>query len=206
MGRVLNDRLVDAETAIESGTGGGGSTGITFKARTLTPTTYAVAFGQKSTISFDWSSYDNDDKEDTGSGTMLLKVAGRTRISTGIEQGVVTTDITSFLVAGVNDVIIEIIDSYSNKRIIAYTVTAVSLIITSTYRIETLNYDAIVFSFIPMGTGIKTVHFELDGDELPVKLVSSSGEQESYTIPKQPHGSKGLRVDVGRYRRYVDNK
>ena len=70
--------------------------GIDFKARTITPTTFSAAFGQTTAIEFTWSSFDKSADIDTGEGTVILRVAGRVRISKSIQQGNNSINVTPF--------------------------------------------------------------------------------------------------------------
>ena len=85
-------------------------------------------------------------------------------------------------------------DIYNNSRTINFNITVVVLSISSTFNSSIVYTDTISFSYTPIGAVSKTVHFVLDGNQLPTQQTSISGRQITYVIPAQATGSHSLRV------------
>jgi hypothetical protein len=180
-----------------SGTGGGGGgTGGNNASITVTNTTgwlsKTIADGDACPVTLAWSSV--EDNMPTGNGTLTIMVNSVAKATMDIAQGDVTVDLSRYLSTGSNIVKVSVADVYGNSRTINFTVTCVSLSISSTFDASTPYTGAISFPYTPVGSIQKTIHFKLDGAEIASTTTSVSGRQMSQTIPQQRHGAHRLEV------------
>lgn len=175
--------------------GGGGGTGGNNASLTVTNTSgwlaKTVIENAPCNISLTWSSIEDD--MPTGNGNLSVSVNGATKTILDIAQGSVTVDVSKYLSIGSNVVKIVVSDVYGNSRTINFSVTLVSISISSSFDSSVAYTGAILFTYTPVGSVQKTVHFELDGVEIGTKQTSVSGRQQSYTIPAQSHGAHKFR-------------
>jgi hypothetical protein len=110
------------------------------------------------------------------------------------KQGLIELDLSSYLIAGNNNVQIKILDAYGTTGILVRTISAVTLELKSSFN-TTLNYTgAINYTYVPYGDVEKTVHFIIDGKEVGTQSVKATGEQQTYRIMNLSHGSHTLEV------------
>lgn len=172
------------------GSGGGGSSGnaaVLTVSNTTGWITHTVASGEDCEITFDWVSLEND--LPTGIGNMTISVNSATKLVRSIEQGSVSVNLASYLVAGTNLVAIRVSDVYGNARTIRYTITVVMISLASSFDASTPYTGAINFSYTPTGNVEKTMHFILDGVQIGTATTSVSGRQQTYIIQQQSHGA-----------------
>lgn len=190
---TANNETVAGPLGPLSGTGGG-STGNN---ATLTVTNASgwlsktIASGGECPISVTWSSVEDD--MPTGNGTMRILVNGVEKTVMDLPQGAVNVDIAPYLTTGSNIVKATISDVYDNSRTINFSVSVVSISISSTFDASTPYTGPILFTYTPVGSVRKTVHFILDGKEIGTAETSVSGRQQSYVIPVQSHGAHTFR-------------
>lgn len=190
------ERIGDGIKVATSGGGGGGGGESNNAVLTLKNTTgwiyKTVSLGAECHVSFEWSSL--EDGLQTGDGVLKISVAGSVKHTTQIEQGAHTIDIGPYLPAGSSAVKLNVTDVYGNSRSLSYNITAVELSLTSSFDASVAYTGAIAFPYTPTAAVEKTVHFKVDGSELPNVTVAASGRQQTYTIPAQSHGSHRLEV------------
>ncbi len=119
-----------------SGTGGGGGgTGGNNASLSVTNTTgwlsKTIASDGTCRIKVNWSSV--EDEMPTGNGTMKITINGALRAMLDIAQGEVNVDLAPYLSVGSNVVKVTISDVYGNSRTINYSVTSISLSISSSF-------------------------------------------------------------------------
>lgn len=151
-----------------------------------------VSSGSSCPISFTWSSLENE--LSTGPGVLKITNNNSQKYLASVEQGTVTLDIGHYLSAGTNSIAINVIDVYGNSRTIRLTVTAAALSLTSSFDNTVPYTGAFSYIYTPTGTATKTVHFKVDGKEIATATVTTSGRQQTQTIPAQSHGSHTLEV------------
>jgi hypothetical protein len=175
--------------------GGGGNTG--WYAITLTnllgSRILTVAEGKPVVLKLSYTSVDEDGLDD-GAGVGQILVGGSVRKTFTFPQGEKEIDVTDYLKAGDNDVSIKVTNSEGNSKTMPYTITVASVSIVSPFDAATPKSGAFSFPYTPVGISTKTVHFEVDGEEIGTATVTASGRQQSYTIPAQEHGPHVLRV------------
>lgn len=178
------------------GSGGGSGGDVNTATLTVTNTTgwlsKTISEGGSCPISLSWSSI--EDEMETGSGTLRITVNGSIRASLEVEQGSVSVDLGTYVSAGANVVKVQISDVYGNARTINFSITVVSLSLSSTFDTSTVFTGAIAFPYTPVGSVAKTTHFILDGTEVGTQQTSISGRQITYNLPAQAHGGHSLRV------------
>lgn len=192
-----NGEIVEGPLGPFAGSGGGGGgSGSNNAVLTLSNVTgwisNTVAHGGSCTVSVNWSSVENDIP--TGDGAMKVSVNGQVKSNVNVQQGHVDVDLKDFLSVGSNTVKVTITDIYGNARTVYFSITAVSVALTSTFDTNAPFTGDILFTYVPTGNVEKTVHFILDGSEIGTDVATTSGRQMSYTIPAQDHGAHTLEV------------
>lgn len=175
--------------------GGGGGSGNNAKL-TLTNNTgwmfKNIAQNAACTLTFAWSSV--EDGLSTGKGTLKVTVGGASKLTTSIDQGQIALDVSSYLTSGENIVKLNVTDSYGNSRTLNFTINVLSLTVDTTFD-DTAPYSGpVTYYYTPVGAVVKTMHFELDGEEIATAEVSVTGQQQEFTIPSQAHGNHVFRV------------
>ena len=176
------------------GKGGGGNYLYTPSLKDLLgDRTITVSEGEKVELQFTYSSVDDAGIGDgAGIGRLLVNKVARKTFS--IIQGVNVLDVTPFLYAGFNNIQIQVENSEGAEASLSYAITVAAAYLTSNFDASGVFKGQIPFVYTPTGIADKTVHFELDGAEIGTVVVTTSGRQQSYSIPAQKHGSHSLRV------------
>lgn len=178
------------------GTGGGGS-GTGWYTITLTnlldSRIFTVAEGKPAVLKLIYTSIDEDGLDD-GAGVCQIIVGGSVRKTFQFPQGEKEFDVAEYLNAGDNEVSIKVTNSEGYSKTMPYTITVAAVSIASSFDAATPQTGAFSFPYVPVGLSTKTVHFEVDGEEIGTASVTTSGRQQSYTIPAQSHGAHTLRV------------
>lgn len=194
------DGMVDLEpmdVMLPAGVSGGGGSGSTVFGMSLTNLMESrVITVPKATaveLLFNYSSVDEEGIDD-GPGIGQLLVGGIVRKTFSAVQGDNSLDVTPYLTDGTNSISVRVTNSESYSKALPYTVTVAAVSITSSFDPSIAYTDQIKFSYTPVGIAEKTVHFEVDGEEIGTDTVSTSGRQVSYNVPAQTHGAHVLRV------------
>lgn len=180
--------------AATGGGGGGSSNNAVMSLKNDSGWIYkTIASGAECPITFTWSSLESG--LPTGPGILKITNNGTQKHLASVEQGTIRDmDIGHYLVAGVNNIKVNVVDTYGNSRTITFNVTAVSLSLISDFD-NTIPYTgAFNYIYTPTGAATKTVHFKVDDTELPTATVTVSGRQQTQPIPAQSHGSHTLEV------------
>ena len=179
-----------AVTLPEGGGGGGSASGVVTLINNLSSTNITAVAGGDVLLKFNYAS--NEDP--TGDGTAYVYVGEVLKATKKISPGDNTINIGTCVSEGTNIVKLTCMDQYSNYRNLSYTVEVVSLKLSSTFD-DTIPYNSdINYTYTPVINATKTVHFILDSREIGTQTITTSGRQETYVIPKQPHGSHTLEV------------
>jgi hypothetical protein len=194
--------VIDAiEVALEDytpsgGGGGGGGTSSNNAVMTLKSTTgwtfKTISGDVECLVSGEWSSIEED--LETGNGTLTVYVNNLIKINKNVPQGEFSLDVAPHLSSGNNTVKVKITDIYGNVRTVAYTVSKISLTLTSSFDATTTYKEDVSFPYVATGSLTKTMHFVLDGTEIGTQEVTTSGRQQTFTIAKQSHGAHLLDV------------
>lgn len=180
-----------------AGGGGGGGGGDTNHAQlTVTNLTgwlsKTIAASSKCEVKISWSSIEDD--MPTGDGTVQIMVNSVVKATPQVQQGEVTIDLAKYCSSGANVCKVQVRDVYGNSRTISFSITVTPISISSYFDTSTPFTSSIPFSYIPVGSVTKTVHFIVDGTEVGTQTTSVSNRQMSYTLPAQSHGAHNLRV------------
>lgn len=187
--------LVAGPIEVGSGTGSGGTGGgSTLRVVNLGSSSLGVAVGETVILKYSFSSVDAETGDPTGDGTAVYFVNNVRASTQNIAQGEVSFDITKFLVDGVNQVRIQVTDSYNSVRSLNIRIQVVSLSIRSTFDDSLIYNNDIDFPFTPVGTGEKVIHFVLNGVELDTVTTTASNRQLTYRLPALGHGAQSLKV------------
>lgn len=172
--------------------GGGGVTTVSIKPQGW-PTTVVV--GAKTELSFLWTSTIGEANEPTGTGTLYLTVNSKqVEVRANVAQGLVTFDVTKYIVAGANNIQIKALDMYGTTGIAVSTLTAVTLDLKSTFNADLSYTGTINYTYTPYGDVDKTVYFIVDGKNKGTQIVKSTGESQTYQLSDLGHGSHTLEV------------
>lgn len=178
-----------------SGSGGGGGTGnnaVLTVSNTSGWLSKSIASGAECKISLTWTSLEDD--LPTGNGAIKVTINGLVKTTQDAAQGSVTLDISKYLAVGANRIKINVTDIYGNSRTVNYSVSVVEVSISSNFDASIPYTGEIAYTYTPVGSVLKKMHFVLDGKEIGTTQISVSGRQQSYTIPGQKHGAHSLLV------------
>ena len=148
--------------------------------------------GAECPISFTWNSIENE--METGPGTLQISVNGTVKYQANIEQGDKTLDISKYLISGSNKVRVAVTDVYGTERPIVITIDIVALSITSQFDGTAVQMGSFQYFYTPTGAVAKTVYFIMDGTEIGMETVTTSGRQQFFTVPAQSHGAHTFEV------------
>ncbi|WP_304968289.1 hypothetical protein [uncultured Duncaniella sp.] len=183
------------------GGGGGGETNPTAIELTInSPMSDTLKEGYAYAIEFVWRHYNINSNVDTQyGGTAELIVNGSTVDRKNVIQGIDSFDVGPWLGVGTNSVRVRITADDGVISQSAYIkLNVVTLSLTSPYLISSVTPKgtAIPFRYVVNGSGTKTVHFSLDGSELPSESISTSGATsvKSINTSALAHGAHRLEV------------
>lgn len=186
----------DPVEIVSGGGGGGGGGGSSFTVslvNLLDSRVLSLAKGEKAVLKFSYSSKDAEGYTD-GSGVGEVFVGGIRRLQITIPQGDNELDITELLADGDNTVKVQVTNSDGSYRSLSYTVSVISLAVT-TNATDLAIYEGIVsFPYTVTGAGTKTVHFILDGNHIGKSTITTSGRSYTFDIPAQKNGGHILEV------------
>ena len=176
--------------------GGGGTSATNLVVERITPSPLILTPTDKAEIRFRYSSVDSDGE--TVDGTYTLK-RGSTPVTQGIcVHGENVIDISDQVGIGTHKFTLTVTDDGGSTAVKTWTVQIVDLRIESVFT-DDRKYPAgepVSFTYIPYGAVQKTVHFILNGEELPSVETSASGVTQAYTLPAQTHGAHLLEVYI----------
>ncbi|MBQ8558560.1 MAG: hypothetical protein IJ439_01035 [Tyzzerella sp.] len=179
------------QTEIIAGSGGGtgGSTGTTsvVTLRNLMGTT-AISIPYGADLDLLWNFASTMDDIATGNGTAKVYVNGALKGTYTAVQGDNTTKVGSFLTEGTNTVRLMVTDEYGTFKSLNFTVTAVSLDLTSTFNDGQVFTGDATIKFTPIGAIEKTTYVYIDGEEFFSETTSASRTQKTLTVPFISHG------------------
>lgn len=189
-GQTIGDGI---EVATGGGGGGGASTFTVTLTNLMESRVITVPEGQTVVLSLNYSSVDDEGMDD-GPGVGQILVGGVIRKTFSVNQGEFSVDVTSYLAAGTNNISVKVTNSENVTKTMTYTITVAAVSLTSSFDASVPYTGVISFPYTPVGIAEKTMHFELDGVEIGTAVVTTSGRQQSYTIPAQGHGAHVLRA------------
>lgn len=172
-----------------SGGGGGGGTinnaKLTFT-KEFTWNTKTFSDSSDVIIPYSWSSIEGG--TETGPGTLVVVVNNteKARIAGVTQDGgrIKTINIKPYLVNGPNTVRLTMIDIYENQSTISFTVNIVSYKITSNFTNNTVvKGESVLIQYTPVGSGLKTIYFDIDDVTVGTVTTRNSGTIEEYYIP-----------------------
>ena len=192
---VSNGNIIGTGVQVATTGGGGGGGALTYAismGNLLDSRFITVSEGSKVELKFSYASVDEDGIDD-GPGIGRIIVGNATKHTFTVKQGDNVQDVTPFLTAGSNTVKIQVENSEGTNKTLPYVITVAAAYMTSEFDASVPFTGDMTFIYTPTGIAEKTVHFELDGKEIGTAIVTTSGRQQSYTIPSQDHGAHRLR-------------
>lgn len=185
------------EVSIGGGGGGGGSsTSYSYKAslrNDLPDRNVTAVSGSEVNLEFTYTSVD-DFGADDGNGVGRIFIGGVVKKTFTAVQGSNTVGITDILETGENSVQVKVENSEGTVRTLNYTVTIMTLSLTTSMAEISSYRGAATVYYTVTGAGDKIVHFIMDGTEIDRETVASSGRSRSYLIDEQRHGSHILEI------------
>lgn len=181
-------RTPKGQFKIQGGSGSGGTSSV-LKIEYITKTPVTAAVNDTVLLNYSFSGTDSSGDAVT-EGTATWRI-GSTIISTGmIVAGENSFDVTKYLSIGTQKVMLTVTDDAGSLVTKTWTVQKIDVRLESTFN-DRLTYPigTISFDYTPYGALSKTVHFVLDGKELPSVTTTASGIPMAYTLPQQIHGS-----------------
>lgn len=163
----------------------------------ITPATISTLYNNPDVIKYSVTSEDSSGAQ-TGALTVTWRRGGVNGVilkTESVEQGENLFNLTGYLSEGENTITATFVDSYGTSRSMNWQVNAVNIIIESEFD-DTVTYeDAATVSYVAKGSVEKTVHFELDGEEVYSVVISAGNNNtQSYNIPHKKHGTYALTV------------
>lgn len=155
-----------------------------------------ISESEQCELTVSWSSVEGEYA--TGDGAMTIRVNGIVKVQQTIQQGTVSINVREYLTSGSNVVRVTIADVYGNSRSLSFSISLVALSISAT-AFEISNASAtysssVQFAYVPVGAVAKNVVFILDGLIIGTQEVTTSGRQQTFTIPSQNHGAHSFEV------------
>jgi hypothetical protein len=176
--------------------GGGGASSTNLVIERITPSPLILTPTDKAEIRFLYSSTDSDGQ--TVDGNYILK-RGSTPIAQGVcVHGENVIDLEGQVSIGTHKFTLTVTDDGGSTNVKTWTIQVVDLRLESAFT-DDRKYTAgepVSFTYVPYGSVKKTVHFILDGTELPSVETSASGVTQTYTLPAQVHGAHLLDVYI----------
>lgn len=188
------DTIGDPVTIVSGSGGGGGGNQYTITLQNLLDSrNITTSEGMPAVISFKYTSLD-DTETDDGAGVATITVNGVKAATFSVEQGNISKDISQYLTVGDNTVRLRVDNSEGSYRTLTYTITVITLSISTTFNSMSTVSGAVGFQYTVVGAGAKTVHFLIDGSEIGTEVVESSGRSRTYNIAAQTPGAHTLKV------------
>ena len=190
--------IVGDPVTIVSGGGSGGSDNeaVITVANNTGWLSNTISESEQCYLELSWSSVENE--YSTGDGSLTVRVNGIVKLQQTVQQGNVSVNVREYLTSGSNVVRVTIADVYGNSRSISFSISLVALSISAT-AFEASNASAVYsssvpFAYVPVGAVTKNVVFMVDGTVIGTQEVTTSGRQQTFTIPVQTHGAHSLEV------------
>lgn len=163
----------------------------------ITAATVSTLYSKPDKIEYSVTSEDSSGAQ-TGALTVTWRRGGVNGVllkTESVQQGNNSFDLTGYLNEGENTITATFLDSYGTSRSMNWQVNAVNIVIESEFD-DTVTYDgAATISYIAKGSVEKTVHFELDGEEVySVVIGATNNNTQSYNIPHKEHGTYSLTI------------
>lgn len=171
------------------GGGGGSATSSSLKIGYVTTSPLVITTNDKAIITYSFSGTDSSG-DDVTEGTATWKVGGKLVATNTAVSGENSFDLTDYISIGTQKVLLTITDDAGSLATKSWTVQKVDVKLESDFN-DAVAYPVgeVSFSYKPYGSIDKTVHFKLDGVELPSVSTKVSGIPMSYALPSQVHGS-----------------
>lgn len=150
---------------------------------------FAVLEGNTIELKFRYSSVDQDGLNDgPGIGTLIVNDVKKTTIA--VAQKLQTFDITKYLTLGDNDVQLVVENSDGKQKTLTYSISVINLQLTTNFKSMDIYTSDTSFAFVIIGSGTKTLHYLMDGNELYNEEITSTNKLAySYKIPMQTAGA-----------------
>lgn len=188
---------------IVSGGGGGGGSFSTVKVtNNLESNTFTVAKGEDVWIDFTYTSFENEQPTGDGIANIFINDKKVAELCGTVQHNISKRlNVVNYLKNGANTVKVTCADQYGVSRSLVYNISIIELRIESTFNSTRIFDDSITFRYKIFGQIEKTVHIAIDGEEVYTKIISASvsGNESTYVIPKQTHGSHKITAYISAF-------
>lgn len=173
--------------------GSGGGSGSVLKISYVTMSPVVATINDKVLITYNFSGTDSSG-DVVPEGNYTWKIGSKIIASGIATNGENTFDATDFATTTSQKFTLTITDDAGSLATKSWTVQKVDVRLESSFSDVYPKTGDISFPYTPHGAVEKDIHFVLDGTELGVVKISTSGIPTSYPIPAQTHGSHLLEV------------
>jgi hypothetical protein len=122
-----------------------------------------------------------------GIGTLIVNQVKKTNVA--IQQKLNTLDITKYLALGSNSVELIVENSEGKTKSLTYQIEIISLSLSTNFKAMDIYTADTDFAFVITGSGTKTVHYIMDGEEIDSEVLTNTTKlAHTYKIPMQTAG------------------
>ena len=161
---------------------------------TLDSRIFAALQGDPVEIAFRYSSIDIDGMDDgPGIGTLIVNDVKKATIA--VPQKLNTIEISKYLILGENNVQLIVENSESKTKNLTYQINIINLQLTTDFKEMGIYSADTEFPFVIVGSGQKTIHYLMDGEEIASEELSNTNKlAHSFRIPMQAAGDHIFQV------------
>lgn len=200
------DGEVMSTTESFTGGGGGGSTATTKIVLTRITANPTVKLGDTVKLQFMYDQIDTTSGSTTGQAAKATVTVSRGATSSSFELnlaagGTATLDVTKYIGTGTNTVKVRVIAGSGEEQqvsSIAWTVTAIQLVLASSFNIATAisKGDTVNVPFALTGSGQKTLRLFVDGVDTEDRSIGTSSANGSFQVRTagMAHGSHSVQL------------
>ena len=174
---------------------------------TLDSRIFAVREGNPVELKFRYTSVDAEGLTDgPGIGTLIVNDVKKATIA--IPQGSNTLEISKHLTLGDNNVQLIVENSENKTKPLNYQIEIINLQLTTNFKAMDIYSSDVDFAFLVIGSGEKTVHYLMDGEEIDTEVLNNTNKySHTYKIPMQTAGDHIFQVyaDMEVNNMYIDN-
>lgn len=170
------------------GTGGGGTGGGVVYLKNITPLEQSVSLTKPTIIKF------NVNFSVSSEGTLQVYIDEVLKKTKNVSDGDNELDITEFVKQGAISVRLVVTDLIGSVGTLIYTITGVSLKITSSFNENRAYNGNVDFRFIPYGSVSKIVEFYIDDDLYNTQTILESGSSQQQIFSDLDSGVYKLKV------------
>ena len=173
-----------------------GATVATMKVAVTSAPAQHVAKGTGARLAFTYLSYYDDESDLSGvRGKATVWVNNSEKSALDLRSGgSYEVDLTRWLSEERNEVQLTVTNNEGSTRTFLYDVNVVDIGLSSDFDATLAYTGAIEVDYTPRGSILKTVHFEIDGEEAGTVETTANNRRQTYVMAAQAHGAHRLRL------------